>query len=60
MALESTKLEELNFPRSLKRLIFAFQVRNVLKKLDVDLVHTHERIFEADIFSLHGTSRALG
>ena len=25
------------------------------KKLDIDLVHTHERIFDADIFSLHGT-----
>ena len=49
------KVKRINFPRSLKRLIFAFQVRNVLKKLDVDLVHTHERIFEADIFSLHGT-----
>jgi UDP-glucose:(heptosyl)LPS alpha-1,3-glucosyltransferase len=49
------KVRRINFPRSLKRLIFAFQVRNVLKKLDVDLVHTHERIFEADIFSLHGT-----
>lgn len=49
------KVRRINFPRSLKRFIFAFQVRNVLKKLDVDLVHTHERIFEADIFSLHGT-----
>lgn len=49
------KVRRINFPRSLKRLIFAFQVRNVLKKLNVDLVHTHERIFEADIFSLHGT-----
>jgi UDP-glucose:(heptosyl)LPS alpha-1,3-glucosyltransferase len=49
------KVRRINFPRSLKRLIFAFQVRNVLKKLDFDLVHSHERIFEADIFSLHGT-----
>ena len=49
------KVRRINIPRSLKRIIFAFQVRNVLKKLDVDLVHTHERIFEADIFSLHGT-----
>ena len=49
------KVARINFPRSLKRLIFALQVRNILKKLDVDLIHTHERIFEADIFSLHGT-----
>ena len=49
------KVSRINFPRSLKRLIFALQVKNVLKKVDVDLVHTHERIFEADIFSLHGT-----
>ena len=49
------KVRRVNFPRSLKRLIFAIQVRKVLKKLDIDLVHTHERIFEADIFSLHGT-----
>ena len=49
------KVRRINFPRSLKRLIFAFQVRSVLKKLNVDIIHTHERIFEADIFSLHGT-----
>ena len=49
------KVRRINIPRSLKRIIFAFQVRSVLKKLDVDIVHTHERIFEADIFSLHGT-----
>jgi UDP-glucose:(heptosyl)LPS alpha-1,3-glucosyltransferase len=49
------KVSRINFPRSLKRLIFALQVKNVLKKVDIDLVHTHERILEADIFSLHGT-----
>jgi UDP-glucose:(heptosyl)LPS alpha-1,3-glucosyltransferase len=49
------KVKRINFPRSLKRIIFAMQVRSVLKTLDVDLIHTHERIFEADIFSLHGT-----
>lgn len=49
------RVRRINYPRSLKRLIFALQVRNVLKKLDIDLIHTHERIFEADIFSLHGT-----
>ena len=49
------KVRRINIPRSLKRIIFALQVRSVLRKLDVDIVHTHERIFEADIFSLHGT-----
>ena len=49
------KVRRINIPRSLKRIIFALQVRSVVKKLDVDLVHTHERIFEADIFNLHGT-----
>ena len=49
------KVRRINIPRSLKRIIFALQVRSVLKKLHVDIVHTHERIFEADIFSLHGT-----
>ena len=49
------KVRRINIPRSLKRIIFALQVRSLLKKLDVDIIHTHERIFEADIFSLHGT-----
>ena len=49
------KVRRINIPRSLKRIIFALQVRSVLKKLDVDIVHTHERILDADIFSLHGT-----
>ena len=31
------KVRRINFPRSLKRLIFAFQVRSVLKKLNVDI-----------------------
>jgi len=45
----------INFPRSLKRLIFAWQVQRVLDRLKPDLVHTHERIFNADIYSMHGT-----
>ena len=51
------KVRRINYG-SLKRLIFAFGLRT--QKIDVELVHTHERIFGADIFSLHGTPRALG
>ena len=47
------KVRRINIPRSLKRIIFALQVRSVLKKLHVDIVHTHERIFEADIWVGH-------
>jgi UDP-glucose:(heptosyl)LPS alpha-1,3-glucosyltransferase len=49
------KVIRINFPRSLKRIIFAWQVKRVLDKLKPDLIHTHERIFNADIYSMHGT-----
>lgn len=42
------------FPRWFRPYSFAIGVRKTLDKLSVDLVHSHERIFRADVFSVHG------
>ncbi|WP_028323113.1 glycosyltransferase family 4 protein [Desulfatirhabdium butyrativorans] len=42
------------FPRWFRPYSFAIGVRKTLDKLPVDLVHSHERIFRADVFSVHG------
>lgn len=42
------------FPRWFRPYSFALGVRKVLDKLPVELVHSHERIFQADVFSVHG------
>ena len=43
------------FPRSLRPWSFARHVARGLKSEDFDLVHSHDRIFAADIVSLHCT-----
>lgn len=42
------------FPRYLITTSFAFFTRRLLKKMPYDLIHTHDRIFEADIYTMHG------
>ena len=42
------------FPRWFRPYSFALGVRKMLDQLPVDLVHSHERIFRADVFSVHG------
>ena len=42
------------FPRYLITISFAFFSRRLLKKMPYDLIHTHDRIFEADLYTMHG------
>jgi len=42
------------FPRYLITTSFAFFTRRLLKKMPYDLIHAHDRIFEADIYTMHG------
>lgn len=44
----------LPFPRFLITPSFAWNVAKRVKKGDFDLIHSHDRIFSADIFTLHG------
>lgn len=44
----------IRFPRFMAPLSFALFARQKIKRLGADLIHTHERIFDADIYSVHG------
>ncbi len=48
------KIPVITFPKFLTTLSFAWFVRNRLRRDDFSLVHSHERIFAADIYTLHG------
>jgi UDP-glucose:(heptosyl)LPS alpha-1,3-glucosyltransferase len=48
------KIPILSFPRFLKPLSFAWFVKRKLAALNADIVHTHDRILEADVATLHG------
>ena len=43
----------ITFPRFLTTISFAHFANRAIAKMDFDLIHTHERIFRADIFSMH-------
>jgi UDP-glucose:(heptosyl)LPS alpha-1,3-glucosyltransferase len=47
------------FPRYLITISFAFFARRLLKKTPYDLIHTHDRIFEADLYTMHGIPHRL-
>jgi UDP-glucose:(heptosyl)LPS alpha-1,3-glucosyltransferase len=49
------KIPHLLFPRSLRPLAFAWLVQRGIQTERFDLIHSHERIFHADIVSLHCT-----
>ncbi|MBI5626526.1 MAG: glycosyltransferase family 4 protein [Nitrosomonadales bacterium] len=53
------KVPAINFPRFLRPLFFAWFVKRAIDRMNFDLVHTHHWIFNADIFSLHGTPHAV-
>lgn len=53
------KIPAINFPRFLRPLFFAWFVKRAIDRMNFDLVHTHHWIFNADIFSLHGTPHAV-
>jgi UDP-glucose:(heptosyl)LPS alpha-1,3-glucosyltransferase len=48
------KIPIVAFPRFMKPISFAWFVQRKLSNIHFDLVHSHERIFQADIFSIHG------
>ena len=52
------KIPTIYFPRFLRPLFFAWFVQRMISRMNFDLVHTHHWIFDADIFSLHGTPHA--
>ncbi|MFO7569536.1 MAG: glycosyltransferase family 4 protein [Smithellaceae bacterium] len=49
-----TKIPIVSFPKFLTTLSFAWFVRKRVLAGSYDLVHTHDRIFAADLFTLHG------
>ncbi len=44
----------INFPRFLTTISFAYFVGRKLEKMGFDLIHAHDRIFAADIYTMHG------
>ena len=44
----------IRFPRFLTTASFAFFANAAIARQDFDLIHTHDRIFHADLFSMHG------
>ncbi len=48
------KVPIIRFPRFLTTISFAWFVNRKISKMNFDLVHTHDRIFDADIFTMHG------
>lgn len=47
------KIPRVPFPRFLRQAIFAWFVWRQIEKGDFDLVHAHDRIFRADVFTIH-------
>ena len=48
------KVPIIRFPRFLTTISFAWFANRKITKMNFDLVHTHDRIFDADIFTMHG------
>lgn len=48
------KVPVIAFPRFLKPLSFAWFAHRKLRAMDFELIHSHERVFYADVFSMHG------
>jgi len=44
----------ISFPRFLKTISFAFFAERAIAKIGVDVVHSHDRIFRPDIYTMHG------
>ena len=48
------KVPIIRFPRFLTTISFAWFANRKISKMNFDLIHTHDRIFDADIFTMHG------
>lgn len=48
-----------SFPKWLTTVSFAYFVRRALTRIEPDIIHTHDRIFEADIATVHSIPHAL-
>lgn len=44
----------IGFPKFLTTVSFAYFAGYKISKMNFDLIHTHDRIFDADIFTMHG------
>jgi UDP-glucose:(heptosyl)LPS alpha-1,3-glucosyltransferase len=53
------KIPIISFPKYLTTVSFAWFVEQKIKKIGFDLIHSHERIFSADILSLHSIPHRL-
>lgn len=53
-AIQFHKNPIISFPKFLTTISFAYFVRRRINRDNFSLVHSHERIFAADIFTLHG------
>ena len=48
------KVPIIRFPRFLTTISFAWFANRKISKMNFDLIHIHDRIFDADIFTMHG------
>ena len=48
------KIPIIRFPKFLTTISFAYFANRKISKMNFDLVHTHDRIFDADIYTMHG------
>ena len=48
------KVPVISFPKFLTTISFAWFANRKIAKMNFDIIHTHERIFHADIFTMHG------
>lgn len=53
-AVRFEKIPIVSFPKWLTTISFAWFAQNQIRRGNFDLVHSHERIFAADLFTLHG------
>ena len=53
------KVPVIAFPKFLTTISFAYFARKKIAEIDFDLIHAHDRIFDADIFTMHGIPHRL-
>jgi UDP-glucose:(heptosyl)LPS alpha-1,3-glucosyltransferase len=48
------KVPIITFPKFLTTISFAYFANRKISKMNFDLIHSHDRIFDADLFTMHG------